>query len=159
MKSDKIIYKAAIGNGISNAIVNGIITWFTFSGKENIPFSLDSISNKELTIFGTMFPVILGLSLILGTITFFTFKKTAIKEKIADEETINKPYFPKMLLFLLGRGFSAIGFLMVIAILWQRFLGTVQTNSLVATITVAVAAGLAATYVGISVSKEIIRKH
>jgi len=158
MNSNKIIYNAAIGNGIANAIINGAITWFTFKGMDKVPFSLDSISNKEVTIFGTMFPVVIGLTFILGFITYFTFKKTAEKEKLADSATINKPVFPDMLKFIFGRTLTTFGFMMVFAILWQRILGTVQTSALTATAVVGAAAGLAAMYIGITVSKEILRE-
>jgi len=159
MNSNKIIYSAAIGNGIANTIINGAITWFTFKSMTQVPFSLDSISNKEVTVFGTMFPVVLGLTFILGIITFFTFKKTAEKEKLADLATINKPFFPDMIKFIFGRTLAAFGFMMVVAVLFQRILGTIITTSLMATVIVGLTAGLAAAYIGISVSKEVIRKN
>ena len=158
MNSNKIIYNAAIGNGIANTIINGAITWFTFKSMTQVPFSLDSISNKEVTIFGTMFPVVLGLTFILGIITLFTFKKTAEKEKLADLATINKPFFPDMIKFIFGRALTAFGFMMVVAVLFQRIFGTILTSSFAATLIVGIAAGLASVYIGIAVSKEVIRK-
>ncbi len=150
--------KAAIGNMIANTVINGFITWFTFKGMDNVPFSVDSIANKDVTIFGSMFPVLFGLTLILGVITYFTFKKTAAKENLAPLSAINKPFYPHMLKFVFSKMFSAMGFLMILAIFWQRIFGTIHVDAIFASLIVGIAAGLASMYIGIAVSKEVIRE-
>ncbi|MCI0472936.1 MAG: hypothetical protein L0Y76_05060 [Ignavibacteria bacterium] len=123
-----------------------------------VPFSVDSISNKEVTVFGTIFPVVIGLTFILGFITYFTFKKTAEKEKLAGILAINKPLFPEMTKFIFVKTMTAFGFMMIIAVLWQRIIGTVSTSAVIATVITGISAGLAAFYIGVAVSKEIIRE-
>lgn len=157
MKSENIIIKSAIGTGIANTIINGFITWFTFKGMESVPFSVDKISNNEVTVFGSIFPVIIGLTLILGIITYFTFKKTAVKENLAPLAVINKPFYPHILKFIFGRMFSAIGLIMIIAVFWQRILGTIHVNAISATVIVGIAAGLSSAFIAYTVSKEILR--
>jgi len=158
MNPNKIIYTAALGNAAVNAALNGIITFFTFKSFVKVPFSLDSISNKEITVFGTILPTVLQLSFILGIITYFRFKKTAMEKNLAEPATINKPIFPDMIKFIFGKTITAFGFMMIISVLWQRFFGTLYTSNLIATIIIATASGLTALYIGVSVSKEIIRQ-
>jgi len=153
----KIIYTGAIVNGVINAIINGIISWFTLMKFERVPFTLDNISGNEVTIFGNIFPILLSLSVILGIITYYTFKKTALKENLAPLEVVNKPLFPNILKFILGKTFTAFGFLLVIAIFWQKFLGTIYTTPFIGTLIIGLAAGLVVFYIAVAVSNELLR--
>lgn len=128
MKTQKIIYTGALVNGVINAVINGIISWFTLLKLERVPFTLDNISSREVTIFGNIFPILISLSIILGIMTYYTFKKTALKENLAPWEVVNKPLFPDILKFILGKTFTAFGLLLIIAIFWQKFLGTIYTT-------------------------------
>lgn len=157
MKTQKIIYTGALVNGVINAVINGIISWFTLMKLERVPFTLDNISSSELTIFGNIFPILISLSIILGIITYFTFKKTALKENLAPLEVVNKPLFPDIIKFILGKTFTAFGLLLIIAIFWQKFLGTIYTTPFLGTVIIAIAAGIVVFYIGVSVSKELLR--
>ncbi|HMS35055.1 MAG TPA: hypothetical protein PKC91_13320 [Ignavibacteria bacterium] len=155
--TDKLIYSTALKNGIVSAVINGFTTWFELNGMEKIPFTLDNISNKEVTVFGSVFPVVISLSIMLGIINYFTFKKTAKKENLADTETLSKPFFPGISNLILGKTFSAIGLLMIISVLWQKYIGVLYTGHIAASVMVGIAAGLTSIYIGTAVSKEIVR--
>jgi len=157
MKTEKIIYTGAIVNGVINAIINGLISWFSLKGLESIPFTLDNISNHELTIFGNIFPILLSLSIILGIITYYTFKKTALKDNLAPAEVINKPLYPTILKFIFGKTFSAFGLMLIVAVFWQKFLGTIYTTPFIGTLIIAIAAGLVVFYIAVAVSKELLK--
>ncbi|HMQ69498.1 MAG TPA: hypothetical protein PKA90_11145 [Ignavibacteria bacterium] len=156
--TDTLIYNTAVKNGIVSAVINGITTWFELNSMEKIPFTLDNISNREVTVFGSVFPVVISLSIILGIINYFTFKKTAKKENLADAETLNKPFFPGMLKLILARTFSAVGLLMILAVLWQKYIGVIYTGNIMASALVGISAGLTSVYIAVSVSKEIVRE-
>lgn len=74
-QANDFIQKNALTSGVINAIINGAIGWFMFQGKETIPLTVDTISAHEKTVFSTGVMTAFTLSLILGTIAFFTFGK------------------------------------------------------------------------------------
>jgi hypothetical protein len=47
------IQKDALISGVSNAVINGIIGWFMFRGKDALPLTVDTISAHEKTVFST----------------------------------------------------------------------------------------------------------
>ncbi len=56
-----------------------------------------------------------------------------------------------------GKTFTAFGLLLIIAIFWQRVLGTIYTTPLLGTVIIAIAAGMVVFYIGVAVSKELLR--
>ena len=158
MNTDKIIFKTALTNGLISAATNGLTSWFELNNMEKIPVTLDNISNEEVTVFGSVFPVVLTLCFILGIVNYFTFKNKARKEKLADPENLDKTSFLNIIKLILSRTFSAFGFMMIIAVLWQKYMGVLYISHITASAIVGIAAGLTSMYIGISVSKEIIRE-
>lgn len=159
MKADNLIFKKAVINGLVSTFINGFTAWFELKEKEKIPFTLDNISNNEITVFGSVFPVVMSLCLILGIINYYTFRKIAQKEKLADPATLSKPFFPGVIKLILSKAFSAFGILMITAVLWQKYFGVIYTSRFVTSVIVGITAGLTSVYIGIAVSKEIIRSN
>jgi hypothetical protein len=87
------IRKEAITSGMINAVVNGVIGWFMFRGKDAVPLTIDTISAHEKTVFSTGVMTAFILSIILGAIAFFNFGKKARSQQLTSPELLDRPLF------------------------------------------------------------------
>lgn len=127
------ILKGAIASGIINAIINGIINWFQLDTTSMITLSTNVISSQEHTVFSGA--VVLGTSLafILTSIAYLTLKMN------------NKPkYFPTVFRLALQHSVFFFGLIAIVAILFQRFFGTMEVNAMQAAVITGCIAGVAA---------------
>jgi hypothetical protein len=85
------INQEAITSGMINAVVNGVIGWFMFRGKDAVPLTIDTISAHEKTVFSTGVMTAFILSIILGAIAFFNFGKKARSQQLAAPELFRSP--------------------------------------------------------------------
>jgi hypothetical protein len=131
MTNDKTLAKHAMIPGVINAVLNGIIEWFTFRMQDQIMITSDSISSNELSIFGKALQIALMMSIILTTITYLTLRS---KPRPA--------FFPRIPLLTLKHTFFVFGIGTSIAILWQRFVGTIFVGPVFATVIVMLIAGV-----------------
>ena len=141
---EKLIH-GAIVTGIINAAVNGIINWFQVSGKPEIMLTVDSISNKEHTVMGGAIILAFVLSVIITSIGFFTMKLPG------------KPqYFPTAYFLTFRNAFFLFGVFVTLAILWQRFVGSVSVSPVMAAIIVGAIAGIVAGVSDYLTKKELV---
>jgi hypothetical protein len=142
----KSLLNGAIFNGAINAIINGLITWFT-SDKENaIKLTSDSISSVEHTVLAGSVPLAVSLAFILSTIAYFTFKVP------------NKPkYFPTIFILSIKHSIYAFGIVVVFAILLQRLAGTVLVSPLVGSVIAGAVAGLVASIVDYETKSTMLK--
>jgi hypothetical protein len=92
-QANDFIQKNARSSGVTNAIINGVIGWFMFRGKDTLPLTVDTISGHEKTVFSTGVMTAFILSLILGMIAFFTFRQKAKDFHVASPELLECPFF------------------------------------------------------------------
>ncbi|MFM7881054.1 MAG: hypothetical protein ACKO8H_04105 [Microcystis panniformis] len=92
-QANDFIQKNALSSGVTNAVINGVIGWFMFRGKDTLPLTVDTISGHEKTVFSTGVMTAFILSLILGMIAFFTFRKKAKDFHVASPELLERPFF------------------------------------------------------------------
>ncbi len=132
MKSQNNIdlLKGAIITGIINAFINGGIQYFFLKGKDAIPISVDSITNNDETVLGTAVVLAITLSMILTLVAYF-----GIKSKKA-------LFFPTTVWLTLKHGFFTFGVLTSLAVLWQKYMGTVEVSLVAALIIIGVIAGV-----------------
>jgi hypothetical protein len=143
---DSAIQKGAITGGVINAIINGLIYWFQVKDKSKILLTDNLISSAEHTVFASAVPLATSLAFILTSVAYFTIKTT------------NKhPYFPKVFLLALKNAVFAFGIVTIVAILLQRFTGSVSVTPLIATLISGGIAGLVAYEVNYLTHKEIIK--
>lgn len=137
-------FKGAAATGIINAVINGIIYWFQVRGQASIPITNDSITSREPSVFGSAILVSVILAIIIASIGYFTLKYPG------------KPaWFPKVFLLTIRNAFSMFGILVTLAILWQRIADSVFVTPLVASLIVALAAGIVCAVTEYSVKKEL----
>lgn len=112
--SKAALMKGAITTGIINAIINGSVQYFLLKEKEVIPISVDAITNTEVTVLGTAVSLAITLSMILTLIGYFTVKGEKVK------------FFPTAFWLTLKHGFFTFGVITSVAVLWQRYMGTIE---------------------------------
>ena len=147
VNSGKLIHGAMV-TGIINAVVNGIINWFQVSGKSEIMLTVDSISNKEHTVMGGAIILAFTLSVIIAGIGYFTLK---LNEK--------PKFFPTAFIVIVKNAFFLFGVFVTLAILWQRFAGSVSVSPVMAAIIVGVIAGIVAGVTDYLTKKELLGHH
>lgn len=106
--------KGAITTGVINALINGGIQYFLLNDKEVIPISVDAMTNTEVTVLGTAVSLAITLSMILTLIGYFTMKGEKIK------------FFPSAFWLTIKHGFFTFGVITSVAVLWQRYMGTIE---------------------------------
>ena len=142
-KKQKLLEGAVI-TGIINAIINGGIQYFFLKGNSSIPISVDSITNDTATVLGTAVMLAITLSMILTLVAYF-----GIKEKKA-------ALFPTTFLLTLKHGFVTFGILTSLAVVWQKYVGTVEVSLVSALIIIGVIAGLVSGFVNYFTLKESV---
>ncbi len=138
------LMKGAVKTGVINAIINIVIQYFLLRGKATIPISVDSITNTTETVLGTAVMLAITLSVILTFIAYFSIKEKKIS------------FFPNTVLLALKNGFVTFGILTSLAVLWQKYMGTVAVSLVVGIIIIGVIAGLVSGFVNYLTLKESI---
>jgi len=151
------IRKKALTSGIINAVINGVIGWFMFRGKDTLPLTVDTISAHEKTVFSTGVMTAFILSIILGAIAFFTFGKKARSLQLASPELLERPFFFFGVRTILFYSLFAFGTAALVALFIQKFAGTILVTPLVGAIILGAIAGIAAWFINEAVMKAMLR--
>ena len=138
------LLKGAALTGVINAVINGGIQYFFLKGHSSIPISVDSITNTTETVLGTAVMLAITLSMILTLVGYF-----GIKGKKA-------ALFPTTFLLTLKHGFVTFGILTSLAVVWQKYVGTVEVSLVSALIIIGVIAGLVSGFVNYFTLKESV---
>ena len=136
------LLKGAVITGVINAIINGGIQYFFLKGNDAIPVSVDSITNNDQTVLGTAVLLAITLSMILTLVAYF-----GIKGKKA-------PFFPTTVWLTIKHGFFTFGVLTSLAVLWQKYMGTVEVSLITALVIIGVIAGVVSAIVNYLTLKE-----
>jgi hypothetical protein len=131
---DKLISGTLI-NGGANAVINGVIQWFSFKKHDSVPISVDSITNNDFTVLGEAVHLGVMLAMVLTFFAFFSIPKGS------------RPTFSKKIWLILKHGFFAFGVLTGLAVAWQYSFGTVYVSPFAGVLLVALVAGAVAAVV------------
>ena len=142
--NEKILVRGAITTGIMNAVINGGIQYFLLKDRSSILVSVDSITNNEETVLGLAVTLAITLSMILTMVAYFGIKGKKV------------PFFPTTLLRTIKHGFFTFGVLTSLAVLWQKYMGTVEVSLIVALITIGVISGIVSAVINYLTLKESI---
>lgn len=129
------LVKGAVITGVINAIINGGIQYFFLKGNDMIPISVDSIINNEQTVLGTAVMLAIILSMILTLVGYFGIKGQKV------------PFFPSALWLTIKHGFFTFGVLTSLAVLWQKYMGTVEVSLISALVIIGIIAGFVSAFV------------
>lgn len=134
--------KGAVLTGVINAIINGGIQYFFLKDLESIPISVDAITNNEQTVLGTAVMLAITLSMILTLVAYF-----GIKEQKA-------PFFPTAFWLTIKHGFFTFGVITSLAVVWQKYMGTIEVSLISALIIIGIIAGIVSGIVNYLTLKE-----
>lgn len=151
------IQKNAITSGVINAVINGIIGWFMFRSQEMVPLTVDTISAHEKTIFSTGVMTAFLLSVILGSIAFFSFGKKAKELQLASSDLLNRPFLFFGVRTILFYSLFAFGTTALIALFLQKFAGTLLVSPVVGAVILGLIAGIAAWFINAAVMRDMLR--
>jgi hypothetical protein len=126
--------------GAINGVINGGIAWWAFKDSPQIPLSMDSILAPGITALGNAATMVIALTFILATITFLTFRSAARRSGIAPRVLTDQAYWPQGLSIALRNTLMAFGSFVTLAVLWQRFAGTLLVSPMAATVVVGLVA-------------------
>ncbi len=139
-------YIASMPDAIINGAINGAITWSSFKGSVSIPLSMDSIGSPGVTALGNAATVAFALAFIMTCVTFFLFRGAARKSGVAPACLQAVAFVRTGLRIALANTLLAFGAFTALAVLWQRFVGTVTVGPVAATLVVAVVATVATAF-------------
>lgn len=140
------ILVGALLSGVINAVINGAIQVFILRGSETIPVSVDSIATQTHTVLGASVPLAVSLAMILTAVAHWTTKGPKL------------PFVPTTLWLVIKHGLFAFGAVVAGAVLWQRFVGTVEVGLWPAVLILGLIAGIVSAVVNyMTISAIIIR--
>lgn len=123
------LLKGAITTGVINGIINGGIQYFFLKDKDPILISVDSITNNQETVLGASVVLSITLAMILTVVAYFSIKDNKVR------------FFPTAFWLTIKHGFFTFGVITSLAVLWQRYFGTVEVSLFTALITIGLIAG------------------
>lgn len=132
----------SLPGALINGAINGAIAWSAFKSSAPVPLSMDSIASPGITALGNAATVVFALTFIVTSITFFVFRGGARKAGSAPAVAA-LAYWPRGLGIALRNTLLAFGAFVALAVLWQRFVGTLLVGPLAATLVVAAVAATA----------------
>jgi len=139
------LQKGALASGVINAIINGIINWFTLDKSHALYLTGDSISSSAHTVFAGAVPLALSLAFILSSIAYLTIKQPG------------KPaYFPGVFLLALKHSVYAFGIVTILGLLIQRFGGSIEVSHLTGAVIAGLIAGLTGGVVDFETKRSVL---
>jgi hypothetical protein len=150
----EIVRKSMIG-AVINGVINAGIAARAFFKLESVPITLDHISNRDVTVFGQGVLLAFMLTLILTGVNYMTVAKDLRKRN--EGEPFPHPFWPWGAKLALRNGLTAFGAAMVVAVMWQRFIGTVMVPPFIATLMMFVIAFLFTVYASLATTNAMLR--
>jgi hypothetical protein len=142
---------------VINALINGAIAYSSFKAEAAIPMTLDLISSKQHTVWGQGVTLAFALGVILTIITAKVFAKQVAKADASLAARVQRP-MPVLLKIALGNAMALFGWFVALAVLWQRFVGTVEVSPPVAAALVGLLAGVITVIVEIRTKRALLRR-
>lgn len=142
--SDQIQVKItdSLVGALINAVINGYIMWNEFSKLDAVPLTLDMISTQEKSVFGQGVSLALALGVILTLVAWKVFSGAVAKKHPEALAIISKVTFKNALMIAVRNAMILFGWAVALAVVWQRFVGTIYVSPLVGAIMVACFAGI-----------------
>lgn len=142
--------------GAINAVINGAIAYGSFKGEPTVPLSLDLISSEQHTVWGQGVSLAFALGIILSIITGKLFARHVAKSDAALAERVRRP-MSFLVKVALGNAMALFGWFVALAVLWQRWLGTIEVSPLVAAALVGLLAGVITVIVEMRTKRALLQ--
>jgi hypothetical protein len=148
------IVKKSMISALINGVINAGISAVSFFKHESVPITLDYISNQEVTVFGKGVLLAFMLTLILTGVNYVNVAKDMRKTHAG--EASPHPFWPWGAKLAIRNGLTAFGAAMVVAVMWQRFVGTVMVSPLLATLMMFAVAFLFTVYANVATTGAML---
>lgn len=142
--------------GAINAVINGAIAYHGFRREPAVPLSLDLISTEQHTVWGQGVSLAFALGIILSIITGKLFAKHVAKTDAALAERVRRP-MSFLVKVALGNAMALFGWFVALAVLWQRWLGTIEVSPLFAAALVGLLAGIITVIVEMRTKRALLQ--
>jgi hypothetical protein len=139
-----------------NALINGAIAWFTFRGDGAIPLSVDLISSDQHTVWGQGTTLAFFLGLILTLVTWKAYGAHLGKTHPQWSARLQRPLFPDVAAIALRNTLMLFGAFVIVAVLWQRMLGSIEVGPALAAVLVGLLAALITMVVEVRTKRELL---
>lgn len=149
------IRDALLGAAV-NAAINGVIAWFTFRATPQVPLTLDLISTEEKSVWGQGVGLALALGVILTVVAWRVFSAQLAKAQPVLAARVRRPLFPTVAGIALDNAMTLFGWFVVLAVLWQRLLGTIYVSPPVASVLVGLFAGIVTVLVEVRTKRALL---
>jgi hypothetical protein len=151
-----VIRHDALSGAVVNALLNTAISALLLRGKGPHLLTVDSIAAREHTVFGSAVTLALSLGLIVGSITFFTFRRKARTLGLAAPALLERPFLFFGLRTAAAAAVGAAALVVLAAVLWQRAVGSVSVATPPAAALSGLVAGLTAWHVSTRASRALV---
>lgn len=138
---------------VINAAINGAIAYSGHGDRGAVPLTVDAISSMEATVGAEAAMIGLTLAAILTTITAMM----ARRGMQARHPGSVRPFFPTVPLLAVQNALMLFGATVVIAVLWQRAVGTVMVAPMTAALLVALFAAAVTVVVHVRTTSALLR--
>jgi hypothetical protein len=153
----EVKYGDSLVGAAINAAINGAIAWFTFRGTAQVPMTLDLISTQEKSVWGQGVSLALALGVILTLLAAKVFSGHVAKAHPELASRVKRPMFPTVAWMAVNNAMSLFGWFVVLAVLWQRTLGTIYVSPMAAAVLVGLFAGIVTVLVEVRTKRALLR--
>jgi|WetSurMetagenome_2_1015567.scaffolds.fasta_scaffold526263_2 hypothetical protein len=152
-----LVRKQAMINAAFNAVINGFLVWWKMEPGAAVPLTLDSISSGRGAVLGTAIASAFTMGLMVTMMSFLMFRKktAALGEHGAGLRTLS--FWPDYPALAVKNALFVFGALVAAAILWQKFVGTVEVGPFTAAAVVALVAAVSTGYATTSTMHTMLR--
>ena len=142
---------------IINAVINGVIAYYTLRSEPSIPLTLDLISTQQHTVWGQGVSLTFALGIILSLIASKVFASHVVKQHPELQSRVRRPLFPTVTRIAINNAMVLFGWFVAIAVLWQRLLGTIQVTPTMAAVLIGVLAGVITVVVEVRTKRALLQ--
>jgi hypothetical protein len=151
------VNRFALQDAASSLLLNAVLNWLAYRAVAAVPMTVDSISSREPTLFSRSIPGALLLCALLGSITWFKFRKRGRTLAGADHALLDRPYFFVGLRIVAFYTVFVFGLIVTIGILLQAWAGTLMVSSFAAVAIATAIAALSAWFITASTMRAQLR--
>ncbi len=141
---------------VLNGLINGAIAWFSFRAQAAVPLSVDLISSQQHTVWGQGTMLAFALGLILTVVTWKVYAMHLAKSHPEWLPRVRRPLFPDVAGIALRNTLMLFGAFVLLAVLWQRLVGSVEVGPGLAAALVGLLASVITAVVEVRTKRELL---
>ncbi len=144
------IFKLALTQGCVNGIVSGLKAWFAMRSVDVLPLTLDTISGGRASLMGKSVAAAFAMGLVVTLVTYLNFRKRIAKGAMPGLHVERLRFWPGYVLLAAKNALFVFGLLIMTAVMWQYWVGTVFITPAVAVLITVMIAGVETGYTSYS---------